>query len=363
MLLGRFGKMNNFWKNKKVLITGHTGFKGSWLSLYLNELGANVFGYALEPERSNDLYNIANVQEKVKSYIGDIRDLAYLEESIKEIKPDILFHLAAQPIVKKSYENPIETFETNIIGTANILEAARKSGSVKVIINVTSDKCYANQEWEWGYRELDALGGKDPYSSSKACAELITDAYRQSFLAEKKIAIATVRAGNVIGGGDWGEARIVPDIYRSIIENKPLLIRNEYAVRPWQHVLEPLTGYIRLAELVWENPSKFEGAWNFGPREDNVITVKKLIETIRVYSQFNVETNVELNTGFVESKLLKLDSSKANKYLKWNPVLNLKKTIEFLTSWYDTYVIGDKNIEEFTIQQIREYMRMKDEIL
>jgi len=268
------------WKNKKVLITGHTGFKGGWLSLILNQKGAKVIGLALKPGTKPSFYQSVGLDKKVTSILGDIRDLKTVKQVVKKYKPEIVFHLAAQPLVRKSYQNPIETYETNVIGTANVLEAVRSEKSVKVVVCITTDKCYENNEWVWPYREKDRLGGYDPYSSSKACAELIISSYRNSFFKTSKgysVQVSSTRAGNVIGGGDWSEDRLIPDVIRSVFENKNLEIRNPDSVRPWQHVLDPLFGYITLAEKLWTKGPEFAEAFNFGPENDEVVPVKDVL--------------------------------------------------------------------------------------
>ena len=268
-------KNNNFWKNKKVFLTGHTGFKGSWLAIWLNSLGAKIKGYSLEPPNNSfNLYSEAKVDNFVNSEINDICNYELLCASILKFSPDIIFHMAAQPLVRLSYEDPLKTFETNIMGTANILNAASKSNSVKAIVNITTDKCYENNEWYWGYKETDPMGGKDPYSSSKGCSELVTTAYRESFFRDRNIGIATARAGNVIGGGDWAKDRLIPDILKSFQNKKEVIIRNPNSIRPWQHVLEPIFGYLLLAENLFNKPKSFSDAFNFGPNHESNATVK-----------------------------------------------------------------------------------------
>jgi CDP-glucose 4,6-dehydratase len=259
-----------FWKNKRVFLTGHTGFKGSWLSIWLDSLGANVHGYSLKPPTDPSLFNLCSIDRFTNSTIGDIRNRDLLKATLQKAQPEIVFHLAAQPLVRESFKNPVETYETNVMGTVNLLDAVRACPSVKAVVIVTTDKCYENREWHWGYRENDPMGGYDPYSSSKGCAELVTAAYRQSFFNPKDfdnhhIAVASARAGNVIGGGDWALDRLVPDCLKAILDGRKIIVRNPHAIRPWQHVLEPLRGYLLLAQKLFENGPQFAEAWNFGP--------------------------------------------------------------------------------------------------
>ena len=370
MLLGRFGNMNkrnfwknkrNFWKNKRVLVTGHTGFKGSWLSFWLNEMGAKVIGYSLEPETNPSLFNVLELEDDIISIYGDIRDRNKLDKTIKEFKPDIIFHLAAQAIVSTSYLNPIETFEINIIGTANLFDLVRNTDFVKVVINVTSDKCYENKEQLWGYREVDPMGGYDPYSCSKGCSELITNSFRNSFFKKNNIMLASVRAGNVIGGGDWSDNRLLPDIIRGLNINKAIEIRNPYAIRPWQHVLEPISGYLALAQKLWDRDNEFAEGWNFGPEESNVMNVQEL--TNKVILSWNDKTienekyYFDNSLKIYEAQILKLDSSKAKYKLGWKPKLDIKKTIDWTTGWYKRYY-SQGNMKQFTLEQIKKYEQM-----
>lgn len=351
-----------FWKGKKVLITGHTGFKGGWLSLWLQRLGANVLGYALHPPTTPSLYEIAQVAEGMESIIGDIRDLEHLKTIIAENKPEIIIHMAAQPLVRHSYKNPLETYTTNVIGTVNVLETIRHSGCVHVAIIVTSDKCYQNNEWMWGYRENEPIGGYDPYSSSKGCAELVTAAYRNSYFPEKDyerhgVAIASVRAGNVIGGGDWSEDRLIPDIMKTFMENRPVIIRNPKAIRPWQHVLEPLNGYLCLIEQLWERGSEFVGAWNFGPYDEDAKPVSWIVE--RMVSLWGEDSHWEIDKGEHphEAYYLKLDCSKAKNLLGWSPRLNLSTTLDWIVEWYRSYQ-QNQNMRHLTETEISRYENM-----
>ncbi|KAA0257627.1 CDP-glucose 4,6-dehydratase [Deferribacter autotrophicus] len=352
---------NNVYEGKKVLLTGHTGFKGSWLTLWLKQLGAKVIGYSLEPPTKPSLFETLQLEKEIIHIIGDIRDEEKLKKVFKEYKPDIVIHMAAQPLVRYSYINPKETYEINVIGTLNVFEAVKETGSVKVVINVTSDKCYENKEWVYGYRENDPMGGYDPYSSSKSCAELLTSAYRNSFFNPKdygkthNVALASVRAGNVIGGGDWAEDRLIPDCIRALSKNKTIYIRNPQAIRPWQHVLEPLSGYLWLGALMWGNPAKYSEGWNFGPNDEDILTVEAIVKSvIKIWGEGNYEVN--LDNRYHEAKLLKLDISKAHFFLKWKPVYNaniaLKETIE----WYKNYFSNPENIYDFTLKQIVKYV-------
>lgn len=342
------------YKGKKVLITGHTGFKGGWLTIWLNNLGANVIGYALDPQHQKGIFNTTRISNSIKDYRFDIRNLSNLIEVFQKEKPEFVFHLAAQPLVLQSYKEPVETFEINIQGTVNILEAIRQANSVKVAVIITSDKCYENRDWEWGYRETDRLGGNDPYSASKGAAEIVISAYKKSFFANRKeFGIATARAGNVIGGGDWAENRLVPDIIRSLLKNKEIKIRNPKSTRPWQHVLEPLYAYLKLGAMIYYNPKEYSGAWNFGPYYYEKQTVRKVVEAIinNVGKGKWVEENGEYKIQ--EANLLQLDISKAINKLNWRPVLTFDEAIKMTTDWYfQTLEINNLN---FSIEQIIKY--------
>jgi len=338
---------SDIYKDKKILVTGHTGFKGSWLCLWLQKLGAEVYGIALKPNTEPNHWNLLNLN--MESYICDIRNLVEVEKLFQIIKPDIIFHLAAQPIVRVSYENPVDTYTTNVMGTVNILEASRNIHNLKAVIIVTSDKCYENKEWIWGYRENEAMGGSDPYSSSKGCAELVTAAYRYSFFnnGNNNTLIASVRAGNVIGGGDWAKDRILTDIVLSASQNTSLLIRNPYSTRPWQFVLEPLSGYLCLGEKLLEGNQKFAEAWNFGPNLENNITVKELVLKSIMYWD-NIKYEFDTRKHPYESNYLMLDSTKAYKRLSWHPVwdidTSIKKTIEWYKTYYELGIISSEQI-------------------
>jgi len=341
--------MNNLfggvYKDKTVFITGHTGFKGSWLAYWLLKMGANVIGYSLEPPTSPNHFDL--LKSDYISIIGDIRDKKLLQKVILEYKPDIVFHLAAQPIVKQSYIDPVETFETNVLGTLNVVEACRKANFVKVIINITSDKCYENKEWIWGYRESDPMGGYDPYSASKGCSEILTASYRNSFFNLKdydkkhNTLLASVRAGNVIGGGDWAQYRIIPDIIRAAVQGEKVEIRNPKATRPWQHVLEPLSGYLTLGWKLLEGKKEFASGWNFGPEIENNKPVSEVAKgSIKYWKDIKI-TESNNSDDVHEANLLMLDCSKAIKHLKWKPIWNFSQTIKKTIKWYKAFYQSD----------------------
>jgi len=335
---------NDYYKGKRVLVTGHTGFKGSWLSIWLRELGAEVIGYALDPRTKDDNFVRSRLSGRLIDIRGDIRDTGKLQAAFDEHRPQVAFHLAAQPLVRKSYVMPKETYDTNVGGTVNFMECVRNS-TVKSAVVITTDKCYENNEWLWGYRENDRLGGHDPYSSSKACAELVCAAYRDSF----SVPVSTVRAGNVIGGGDWCEDRLVPDCIRSLNSKKPILVRNPSAVRPWQHVLEPLGGYLLLAERMQSNP-ELAGAWNFGPRGE-MINVKTLVRMV-VSAYGSGAIKIAQAKGPHEAGLLALDINKASNLLGWNPVLSVEESVDITVKWYKQ---SNKDMYPFCVGQLREY--------
>lgn len=344
----------DFWKNRSVFLTGHTGFKGGWLALWLSEMGANVYGYSLKAPTNPNFFDVVKLQSKIKnSTIGNVLDLLELENSIREAKPSVIFHMAAQPLVRQSYNDPLETFKTNVIGTINIFEAAKKIKSVKAIVNITSDKCYENQESDRPYQETDRLGGYDPYSSSKACSEIITSAYRNSFLSANGIKLASVRAGNVIGGGDWATDRLIPDFFRSIDNDKILSVRSLQAVRPWQHVLDPLSGYLMLAEKLVINDDNFAEAWNFGPEQSDAKTVFWVLD--RLSEKFsNAKWQEETINQPHEANMLKLDISKAKLKLGWTPQWSLETAIDNTIKWYQAFK-KNENMTEFSIKQIKAY--------
>ena len=347
---------SGIYSGKKILVTGDTGFKGSWLCIWLKELGADVYGYALAPLTDKDNFTTTKLSEKIKHVDGDIRNLAELQRYFNDVKPDIAFHLAAQPLVIESYNNPHYNFETNLMGTVNFFEAVRNCPSVKVAVNVTTDKCYQNNEWLWGYRENDAMGGDDPYSASKGCSELITNSYIKSFFSKNNTAnVASARAGNVIGGGDWADNRIIPDMMRAYEAKNVSMIRNPNSVRPWQFVLEPLFGYLKLAEKLWNEGKSFSGGWNFGPSAfesysvgDVVKEVKKLIPTIQIDSP-------ALTDKLHEAGLLKLDITKAVNKLDWKPKLNFEQTIQFTIDGYLQELELKNNLYNCRVKQIEAY--------
>jgi len=342
----------DFWENKRVLITGHTGFKGSWLTLCLSLLGAKVKGYSLKPKTNDDHFVVAKIDKLCSSVTGDIRDFEKLKKEIKNFKPEIIFHLAAQSLVQQSYYKPLETYSTNIIGTVNLLEILRECEFVKVLINVTSDKCYKNIGKLKRYKETDPLGGNDPYSSSKSCSEIITEAYRKSFFNNHEIQISTVRAGNVIGGGDWAEYRLIPDIMRAFVKRKEIVLRNPDSIRPWQYVLEPLSGYLLLASKM---DKKFDGAWNFGPKEKKLINVRTIAKTITTILGKGTIKELRDPGIFREENILMLDSSKSVKLLGWRPKLSVLDAIKWTTNWYYEYFRTPKDIVSYSIKQINEY--------
>ncbi|MEN6348194.1 MAG: CDP-glucose 4,6-dehydratase [Syntrophomonas sp.] len=353
--------MGTFWQGKRVFLTGHTGFKGSWLSLWLKSLGAEVIGYSLDIPSVPSLFEIAHIGDGMKSLKGDILDSQLLQKKLSENKPDILIHMAAQSLVRPSYQNPLETLSTNIIGTANVLEAARFVDSIRVIICVTSDKCYENQEWLWGYRENDPMGGIDPYSCSKGCAELVIASYRRSFFSSESAAnVASVRAGNVIGGGDWAIDRIIPDSVRAITQGKPIPIRHPNAIRPWQHVLEPLAGYLRLATNLWEDGANYNEGWNFGPDDNHAVPVGTLVEMLCNSWGEGAHWAVDNNTHPREANMLRLDSSKAIHRLGWRRVLTMNDTVHKTISWYKKFYNGE-DPKTITLEQIEQYQTLLKE--
>lgn len=352
-----------FWKAKRVLLTGHTGFKGSWLSLWLQSMGAQVVGYALPPPTTPSLFDVAKIDCEMTSIIGDIRDLENLKKVFLEFEPEIVIHMAAQPLVRYSYAEPVETYSTNVMGTVNLLEAVRSTSSVRAVVNVTTDKCYENREWVWGYRENEAMGGYDPYSSSKGCAELVTAAYRNSYFHPDKyqvhkVSIASGRAGNVIGGGDWADDRLIPDIVRAIIQGQPVNIRNPLATRPWQHVLEPLSGYLILAQKLHEEGPTYAEGWNFGPNDEDAKPVQWIVEKLTQSWGNGASWTMDKGTHPHEAHYLKLDCSKAKSRLDWYPRWNLDEALDKIVSWNRAYLRGE-DMREYTLGQINEYMDSK----
>lgn len=351
---------DNLFKGKKVLVTGHTGFKGSWLSIWLNELGANVIGYSLDPCSSKDNFSLSGIKDHIVDIRGDIRDISSLNSLFKIHKPEIVFHLAAQPIVRTSYEQVKYTFDVNVMGTVNILEAIKSTDETRVGVIITSDKCYENNEWVWGYRENDRLGGSDPYSCSKACVELVVNSFRNSFFNTERYSehgkvLATVRAGNIIGGGDWSKDRIIPDCINSLESGREIVIRNPNAIRPWQHVLEPLNGYMHIAEEVLKNNINFSGAWNFGPEHESVITVREIVEKVIKHWGCGILKYLNNQAVVHEANLLNLDISKAKYLLGWTPRWSIDKAIEKTVEWYKTYKTS--NVYDLCVKQINEFIK------
>lgn len=348
---------DSFWFNKKVFLTGHTGFKGGWLALWLQSLGAKVTAYALQPPTEPNFFTVANVAQGLERHIiADIRDGDSLKLAMQAAQPDIVLHLAAQPLVRYSYQAPVETYQTNVIGTVNVLEAVRATPSVKAVLNITTDKCYENREWHWGYRENEALGGYDPYSSSKACAELVTSAYRQSFLQVQGVALASARAGNVIGGGDWAMDRLIPDFLRAIDAEQTLVIRSPHSIRPWQHVLEPLSGYLLLAEKLYTHGMEYAEAWNFGSNDDDAKPVQWIIEQLATLCP-ELVWHCDSSPQAHEAHYLKLDSSKAKQRLTWQARWSLKTALEKTVYWHQAWRKGD-DMQGISLAQIDEYQRL-----
>ena len=351
-----------FWRDKRVLLTGHTGFKGSWLSLWLQSLGAQVTGYALAPPTKPSLFEIAEVAQGMTSVIGDIRDLSKLQAVFVEHCPEIVIHMAAQPLVRYSYQNPVETYSTNVMGTVHLLEAVRNTPGVKAVVNITTDKCYENREWLWGYRENEPMGGFDPYSNSKGCAELVSAAYRSSFFnadnyAQHGVATATVRAGNVIGGGDWAQDRLIPDILSAFEQGRKVDIRNPHAVRPWQHVMEPLRGYLTLAEQLFEHGPSFGEGWNFGPNDEDAKPVGWIVEQMAALWGGGAHWQIDTGEHPHEAHYLKLDISKARSRLDWHPALRLQDALALIIDWSKQRQAG-ANMRQLTIAQLQTYQAL-----
>jgi CDP-glucose 4,6-dehydratase len=343
-----------FWRGKRVFLTGHTGFKGSWLSLWLQSMGAQVCGFALNPPTTPSLFTEAGVAAGMQSVIGDIRDLASVSDAMSAFKPEIVIHMAAQPLVRLSYAEPVETYATNVMGTVHVLEAVRRAGSVRAVVNVTTDKCYENNEWVWGYRENEPMGGYDPYSNSKGCAELVTSAYRRSFLDAEGIALASARAGNVIGGGDWAVDRLVPDILRAFERAQPVVIRNPHATRPWQHVLEPLSGYLMLAEKLHAEGAAYAEGWNFGPEDNDAKPVQWIVEHMVKRWGNDATWQLDGDNHPHEARYLKLDCSKAKARLAWYPRWTLPQALENIVTWHQAWIARD-DVRALCIQQIQHY--------
>ena len=345
-----------FWRGKNVFLTGHTGFNGGWLALWLLDMGAKVHGYALAPPTVPSLFSACGFHTDLESNtISDILDVESLTNAVRRAGPEIIFHMAAQPLVRQGYSQPLETFSVNVMGTAHVLEAARQAGKLKAVVNVTTDKCYENREWVWPYRENEPLGGFDPYSSSKACSELVTAAYRQSFLGPAGVQVATARAGNVIGGGDWAKDRLIPDFLRSMDAGTPISVRSPGAIRPWQHVLEPLAGYLALAEKLFTGDPQYAESWNFGPDESDARTVQEIVEYLCKLvpgSKWNCNPDQQMH----EAHYLKLDSSKARMNLRWRPRWNLWTALDRTLGWHHSWKQG-ANMRSLTQMQIHEYER------
>ncbi len=344
-----------FWGGKRVFLTGHTGFKGSWLSLWLQALGAEVQGYALAPPTEPALFDVARVAEGMQSQLGDIRDFPTLVTSLTEFRPDIVIHMAAQPLVRLSYREPVDTYSTNVMGTVHLLEAVRACGGVRVVVNVTTDKCYENREWVWGYRENEPMGGHDPYSSSKGCAELVTAAWRNSYFHDTAgPALASARAGNVIGGGDWAEDRLIPDVLRALAAGRPVTIRHPHATRPWQHVLEPLSGYLVLAQALWSQGQTMAEGWNFGPAEGDAKPVSwivdKLVQDWGQGAAWVLDEDPQLH----EASYLKLDCSKARARLNWHPAWSPEAALHRIVRWDRAWRAGT-DMREYCLRDIAEY--------
>jgi CDP-glucose 4,6-dehydratase len=351
-----------FWHGKRVLLTGHTGFKGSWLSLWLQSMGAQVTGYALVPPTNPSLFDMADVGKGMTSVIGDIRDLSKLQAVFAQHSPEIVIHMAAQPLVRYSYQNPVETYATNVMGTVHLLEAVRNTPGVKAVVNITTDKCYENRDWVWGYRENEPMGGFDPYSNSKGCAELVSAAYRSSFFnannyAQHGVATATVRAGNVIGGGDWAQDRLIPDILAAFEQGRKVDIRNPHAIRPWQHVMEPLRGYLTLAEQLFENGPSFGEGWNFGPNDEDAKPVGWIVEQMAAMWGADAQWQVDTGEHPHEAHYLKLDISKARSRLNWHPALRLQDALALIIDWSKQHTAG-VNMRQLTLSQLQAYQAL-----
>jgi CDP-glucose 4,6-dehydratase len=353
----------DFWQGRRVFLTGHTGFKGSWLSLWLQELGAEVTGYSLPPPTKPSLFEEAKVAGGMTSIIGDICDLKSLTQAMSRSRPEVIIHMAAQSLVRASYVEPIETYRINVLGTVSVLDAARSIAGVSAIVNVTTDKCYENREWPWAYRESDQLGGYDPYSSSKACSEIVSAAYRSSFFNPEEyvqhgVALASARAGNVVGGGDWARDRLIPDVLSAFEAGEPVRVRNPEAVRPWQHVLEPLSGYLTLAERLYHEGPRYSCAWNFGPAEQDARSVRWIVEMMANFWGNGAQWALDDNQHPHEATYLKLDTSQARTALNWHPVLDLQHTLEWVVDWAQAHR-EKRDLRQFSINQIRQYQRLQ----
>ena len=353
-----------FWRGKRVFLTGHTGFKGSWMSLWLQSLGVELTGFALQPPTQPSLFDTARVGHGMRSITGDIRDLACLQKTMQDCQPEIVIHMAAQPLVRYSYHNPVETYATNVMGTVHLLEAVRRTPIVKAVVNITTDKCYENREWVWGYRENEPMGGYDPYSNSKGCSELVSSAYRTSFFnassySQHGVALATVRAGNVIGGGDWARDRLIPDILAAFELSNLLNIRNPHATRPWQHVLEPLRGYLTLVERLYEHGPGYAEGWNFGPNDEDAKPVGWIVEQMAAKWGNDAQWKIDIGEHPHEANYLKLDSSKARNRLDWHPVLRLNDALNLIIDWAKQRQAG-ADMRKLTLAQIHSYQTLSN---
>jgi CDP-glucose 4,6-dehydratase len=348
---------NDVYRHKKVLITGHTGFKGTWMAFLLKEMGADVCGFSLAPATTPNHFDLLDIENDIKHIEGDIRNINDLNKAMQSFQPEFVFHLAAQALVKESYNSPVSTFDTNIMGSVNLLEAVNQCDSVRSLVYITSDKCYENLEWIWGYRENDLLGGRDPYSASKGAAEIVFSAYARSFFSQRdNFGAATTRAGNVIGGGDWAADRIIPDCIRSIQDGVPIKLRNPNATRPWQHVLEPINGYLTLGERLYNNPENFQGSWNFGPSTSQVRTVEDVANSVVKYlGKGSVKVDSK-DSGQHEANLLQLNCDKAHQLLDWYPKWNVQKTLDMTVEWYKSFMNGE-NVKNITRRQLHEYYK------
>ena len=350
-----------FWERKRVLVTGHTGFKGGWLSLWLHRLGAEVHGYSLAPPTTPSFFDVLSLETSINDSRGDVRNREQVSQTFARAQPEVIFHLAAQPLVRRSYADPVETYGTNVMGTVHVLDAARQTPSVRVVVVVTTDKCYENKEWAWGYREIDRLGGRDPYSNSKACAELVTSAYIRSFFANSHAAVATARAGNVIGGGDWAHERLLPDIVGAFNEGRPIRLRNPGATRPWQHVLDPLSGYLQLAERMWDGGSGRDDdgdGWNFGPPDSGARSVAGVVEVAARLWGGGACWESDPGDHVHEAQLLKLDCTKAHTLLNWHPRLDLETALSWTVDWYRCYYSGG-DVRSLTLRQLDRYLPLR----
>jgi CDP-glucose 4,6-dehydratase len=351
-----------FWKGRRVFLTGHTGFKGSWLSLWLNSLGADLTGYALDPPTQPNLFELANLATCIRSLKGDVRDFQKLKEALSESGADVVIHMAAQSVVRRSYDDPVETYSSNVMGTVHLFEAVRQTGRPCAIVNVTSDKCYSNREWLWGYRENEPMGGRDPYSNSKGCAELVTSAYRDSFFPTNSferhgVGVASARAGNVIGGGDWTSDQLIPDLMKAFVSRRTCMIRNPAAIRPWQFVLEPLLGYLMLAERLTQDAARFASSWNFGPASTDAKAVSFIASELARLWGSGASWSHDAGEHPHEAHTLRLDASKATECLKWRPILSLSAALEWVVEWYRAYEAG-ADLRRATETQIERFERL-----